>query len=536
MTPRRDRHHLNGQREIQHKVSATPNFYSLDVEPNVLDTVQAWLSQVHDYASHKDSEPHFTQDLDDDYMPNWKPHNLCVVPISRDYHQFRHSGNRALDQRLASPKSDLLENYTYSESQHEPFLDTGSDNENGKRSLSHLTQNSHEDRSNKRFERQPRKKTRPDRYTSKDAEDKRDPTTESQEKRPRKKSRSKKQEIRASRDIMNNFVSGAIPNTRVTMRPNLTAGLFLNGRSSAYGRGIGTTFNDMTFTGTCEEKGKADEIPQDIASENSSGQDDASNGGYASRSATELPRTITNDEEGEVQNLVDDGSQENQQNNIQKVFETHSGSVSSTETTQASDYETPEAMLKTLIETGIFDGTAHLHKINLQFCQHRPAGSSGLVSAVFPREHSEIYLDNREIQHDGRQLTQPDYCENGETIHEFIKRIEGEVSMKWDNSQQFIGAGCIDDIEECAKGELFRMDNNGDLLQCSDIEHDAAIQSSLHGIFSSSDQGSASADQEMAEDWEHPGYEQSRYWTGKYYDEHGVSDAKMVGFWRPNHF
>lgn len=218
MTPRRNRHHSNGQHEIRHRVSATPKFYSLDVESNRLDTVQAWLSQVHDYASHKDSEPHFTQGLDDDYTPNWKPHNISVVPISRNYHQFRHSGNRALDQRLTSPKSDLLENDTYSELQHEPSLDIGSNKENGKRSRSRFTQDSHEDRSNKRlFERQPRRKTRPDRYTSKDAGGKRDPTTESEEKRPRKKSRSKKQEIRASRDIMNNFASGAIPNTRVTV-------------------------------------------------------------------------------------------------------------------------------------------------------------------------------------------------------------------------------------------------------------------------------------------------------------------------------
>ncbi|KAJ9428690.1 hypothetical protein QL093DRAFT_2075200 [Fusarium oxysporum] len=637
MTPRRNRHHSNGQHEIRHRVSATPKFYSLDVESNRLDTVQAWLSQVHDYASHKDSEPHFTQGLDDDYTPNWKPHNISVVPISRNYHQFRHSGNRALDQRLTSPKSDLLENDTYSELQHEPSLDIGSNKENGKRSRSRFTQDSHEDRSNKRlFERQPRRKTRPDRYTSKDAGGKRDPTTESEEKRPRKKSRSKKQEIRASRDIMNNFASGAIPNTRVTMRPNLTAGLFLNGRSSTYGRGADITFNDMTLIETCGEKGKADKIPQHSTSENSSGQDDVSNSGHISRSATELPRTTTNDEEGEVQSLVDDGSQENQQNNIQKEgSEAHSGSVSSTETTQASDYETPEAMLKRLIETGIFDGTGifkttshrtmepnieyhdclgmngteqssknptyqdkgvmadrsrqstlgpniqavtnntqfdlnsgakdapvptkasrsqyeqelpvpicststqvqppnlptsvienNTHNIPEEPCVKQPQGtkststtnirghplsriserghryteqndrpglmfpnliaedfnvehlyhqdstennesqskglfvrrglqphdnmipisgspgfqhacrplnghisSAGLYSAVFPTVHSETYSDHREIQHDNRQLTQPGYCEYGETIHEFIKRIEGERNV-----------------------------------------------------------------------------------------------------------
>jgi hypothetical protein len=218
MIPHRNRRHSNGQYEVQHRISATPNFYSLDVELNGLDTVQAWLSKVHDYAGHKDSEPQFTQSLDDDYTPNWKPHDLSVVPISRNHRQSRRSGNQALDQRPPSPKSDLLENDSYSESPREPSLDIGSDKENGTRSRSRFTQNCHEDRSNKTlFERQPRRRTRPGRYTSKDTGGKRDTTTESEGERPRKKPRSKKHEIRASRDIMNNFASGAIPNTRVTV-------------------------------------------------------------------------------------------------------------------------------------------------------------------------------------------------------------------------------------------------------------------------------------------------------------------------------
>ncbi|KAI1057831.1 hypothetical protein LB506_000580 [Fusarium annulatum] len=654
MIPHRNRHHSNGQYESRHRISASPEFYSLDVESSGLDTVHAWLSQVHDYASHKDPEPQFAQDLDGDYTPNWKPnwkpHDLSVVPISRNYHQSRHSGNRAFDQRPTSPKSGLLEHDTYSESQHEPSLDIGSDKENRKRSRSRFKQDCHKERSNKMlFERQPRRKTRPDRYTFKDTVGKRDHTTESEEERPRKKSRSKKQEIRASRDIMNNFASGAIPNTRVTMRPNLTAGLFLNGRSSTYGRGtlplgldlvfshhnIGAdiTLDDMAFIETCGDKGKPYEILQHITSENSSGQDDVSNSDHTSRSATELPITTTNDEEGEVQSLADDISQGNQQNNIQKHgFEAHSASVRLTETTQTSDYETPEMMFKRLIDTGIFDGTGilettshrtmepniehhdrlgmngtkqssnnptyqdkgvmadrsrqstlepniqaatkntqfHLnggaksapvptkascsryeqelpvpisstspqvqpsilptsvvennkHSIPEEPCVKQPQGtksisttnnrgqplsrisergyryteqndrpglmfpsflaegfngehsyhrgsteenkpqlegsfvhrglqshdimipvsgspgfqqarrplnghisSAGLDSAVFPTVHSDIYSDHRDIQHDDRQLTQPDYCEDSETIQEFIKRIDGE--------------------------------------------------------------------------------------------------------------
>jgi hypothetical protein len=540
------------------------------------------------------------------------------------------------------------------------------------------------------------------------------------------------------------------------MRPNLTAGLFLNGRSSTCGRGtlllgldlvfshhnIGANIilNDITFIETCGEKGKADEIPQHSTSENSSGQNDVSNSSHTSRSATELHRTTT--EEGEVQSLADDFSPGNHQNKQKDGFEAHSGSLLSTETTQASDCETPEAMLKRLIETGIFDGTGilettshgtmvpnieyhdclgmnekkqssknptyqdkgvmadgsghstlgpsiqaatkntqfhlngdakdapvptkapcsryeqelpvpicstspqvqpqilptsraenHTHSIAEEPCIKQPQGtktifttssrgsplsriserghsyteqndrpdlmfssliaedfngehsrhqdstgksesqlkdsfvhrglqshnirilvpgspglqqarrplnghisSAGLDSAVFPTVHSEIYSDHQDIQHDKRQITQPDYCEDSETFQEFIQRIEGEVNMNWDNSQQSAGVGCVSIIEECAKSEPFEMDNSEDLSQCSDIESDESIRESLHGIVSSLDQGSISANQVMAEDWEQTGYERSLYWGGNYHDEHGISDSRMVGFWRPNHF
>ncbi|KAF5663152.1 hypothetical protein FCIRC_11248 [Fusarium circinatum] len=541
------------------------------------------------------------------------------------------------------------------------------------------------------------------------------------------------------------------------MRPNLTAGLFLNGRSSTYGRGtlllgldlvfshhnLGAdiTLNDTTFIETCGEKRRVDEVPQHNTSEKSSGHDDVSNSGHTSRSATELPETTTNDEEGELQSLADEFSQGNQQNTQRNGSEAHSGSVPSTETTQASDCEAPEAMLKRLVETGIFDGTGifkatsqrtmepniehhaclgtngseqssknptyqdkgimtdhsrqsklgpniqaatkytqfHLNggakdapvpteascsryeqelpvptcstspqvqppilpmsvvgnntdsiteeppvgpqgtksisttnsrghplsrisergdryteqnnqpgsmfpslraeDFNGEHSYHRDLtekdksqwegsfvhrglqshdimipisgspgfqkacrslnghiSSAGLDSAVFPTVYSEICSDHRDIQHDNRQPTQPDYYEDSETIQEFIKRIEGEVSMKWDNSQQSVGVGCISDREECADSESFEMDSREDLSQCSDIEYGEAIQQSLRGMFSSLDGGSVSANQVIAEDWEHSGYEQSQYWTGKCHDEHEVSDAKMVGFWRPNHF
>ncbi|KAH7269875.1 uncharacterized protein BKA55DRAFT_682950 [Fusarium redolens] len=544
---------------------------------------------------------------------------------------------------------------------------------------------------------------------------------------------------------MNNFTSGAIPNTRVTMRPNLTAGLFLNGRSSTYGQVTDLPFNDMTSVETCGEVGKVEGVPQQSTSENSShSQDEVSNDGHTSLNPAEPPRATTNYGGREEESLMDGDSQENQQNTSQKEgFEVQSGSVSSTETTQASDCETPEAMLKRLIETGIFDGTGifkttshgtlepsvedhgclgmngteqssktptyqdkgvmadpsrqstlgpniqtttnitqfgrkddakdapaptivshsqyqrelpvpiyststqvqspvlptsvienNAHKIpeescvtqpqstrsisatnsrrhplsqiseggdhyircldqndrpgfmfpnliaqdfNVEHLYHRASteqtesklmdlfvhrglqsrnntiplsespgfqhlhqppngliGNSGLDPAVFPTAYSETYSDDREIQHDKTQLIQPDYGEDGETIHEFIKRIEGEVSMKWDHSQQSIVSGCIDDIEECDEIEAFEMENNEHLLQCSDIERNATIQSSFHGIYSSSSQGPVSVNQAMAEDWGQLGYEQNQYWTGKYHDEHKVSDAEMVGFWRPN--
>ncbi|KAF9774503.1 hypothetical protein IL306_007457 [Fusarium sp. DS 682] len=174
--------------------------------------------------------------------------------------------------------------------------------------------------------------------------------------------------------------------------------------------------------------------------------------------------------------------------------------------------------------------------------QHRLQPHNGLIenpvldSIFFPTTYSEIDSNYREIQHSNEQLTQPDCRENDETMYEFIKRIEDEVGSKWNGSQQLAEDSCIDNIERCNENELLEMQNDVDLSQFSDWDHNAAVESSLHDLYSGSDQELTTGNQAMPEDCGDLGHEQAQGWTGKYNDEPGVSDAEMAAFWRPNYF
>ncbi|RCI14959.1 hypothetical protein L249_6768 [Ophiocordyceps polyrhachis-furcata BCC 54312] len=79
------------------------------------------------------------------------------------------------------------------------------------------------------FGKKPRRKTRPHRYDSA----KRSPPSNVAEAPSRKrKTDGKRRRLRSDREVMDNFASQAIASDRLTLKPNLRAGSFLNGRSS----------------------------------------------------------------------------------------------------------------------------------------------------------------------------------------------------------------------------------------------------------------------------------------------------------------
>ncbi|PHH68559.1 hypothetical protein CDD82_476 [Ophiocordyceps australis] len=80
------------------------------------------------------------------------------------------------------------------------------------------------------FCKKSRRKTRPDRYDTHKSRNKH--ATSGQ----KGKKAAKHQTLRSGKEVMENFVSASVPHERVTLKPNLGAGLFLNGRSSTPAR------------------------------------------------------------------------------------------------------------------------------------------------------------------------------------------------------------------------------------------------------------------------------------------------------------
>ncbi|XXG94784.1 hypothetical protein Hte_001042 [Hypoxylon texense] len=85
------------------------------------------------------------------------------------------------------------------------------------------------------FEKRPRRKTREDRYETgkkkRHRVEENDADHGDHQKKKRKRSE-KKKSMASSKNVVNNFTSGAVLNDRITVQPHLKPGLFDNGRTS----------------------------------------------------------------------------------------------------------------------------------------------------------------------------------------------------------------------------------------------------------------------------------------------------------------
>ncbi|PHH60071.1 hypothetical protein CDD81_2157 [Ophiocordyceps australis] len=95
------------------------------------------------------------------------------------------------------------------------------------------------------FCRKSRRKTRPDRYDTHKSRKKHGTSVQKSSRPSRRRRAAEKQTLRSGKEVMENFVSASVPQERVTLKPNLSAGLFLNGRSSTPARQIA----DLEFYG-----------------------------------------------------------------------------------------------------------------------------------------------------------------------------------------------------------------------------------------------------------------------------------------------
>ncbi|KAL7959994.1 hypothetical protein V8C34DRAFT_277982 [Trichoderma compactum] len=200
-----------------------------DLIPSWLQNVQA--SDVYDDTSReilRQASPGPEETL-------WHPNGIPTVHIQSSYNARRYQASDVFIQDTPPPPS--LAGQTSRPLVHEPYLNDDYDKvvHDRKGHSHHKTHVSTPSGASLAehgiFEKQPRRKTRKDRYNT--VKSKGAKTRKQQAKRSSTRV-SKNGRLRSSREIMANFTSSAIthPNERITLKPRFTPGLFVNGRSS----------------------------------------------------------------------------------------------------------------------------------------------------------------------------------------------------------------------------------------------------------------------------------------------------------------
>ncbi|KAH7256864.1 hypothetical protein BKA59DRAFT_507770 [Fusarium tricinctum] len=392
------RHLSNGRYGHRHKNEGITSDSYPDVDPRGFDSIQSWLDKI------GNSVDDYVHNAEESCSSIRRPADGPTWARSLDQNQLGHQSNWPLikDQPLAvAPES--LEDDAYLNSQHTRCPDTGSNKENQKRYRANSYQGSLDDIPDRPlFERRSRRKTRLDRYTSKDQATKENSHAEGETEKRRRKTRPKKHHLRSSRDVMNNFVSGAIPSTRVTMRPSLTTGLFLNGRSSTAGQVTDLTFNDMPVMKLRERSGnKKEELHLSTPTQSDHDEDETLyDGRYMQQHAESSTASIENTKENKRQ-IADKNVDTVPQNlSLGDIHGIQDDLISSGEVAQTSDSESPEVTLKRLIETGVFDGTGILNKTANQIIQQKSTNSSNLEpgwNSSIPPNQDKGVLANPDI-------------------------------------------------------------------------------------------------------------------------------------------
>ncbi|KAF4952076.1 hypothetical protein FSARC_12741 [Fusarium sarcochroum] len=660
------RRRLGGHHEPHRRVTGTSHDPLADPGPHGFGLVQSWLNQIplHDEAN--GSVENSVPDTYNGYTSHWHPHNFPVEPVPPARQKFRHQRDRPLNNErpfVATPDPFLGDGY--SETQYEASAETGSDKENKKRRRPHRNRDSLDGLSHEpSFERRPRRKTRTDRYTSKDQTGRRKSITKGETETSRKKSRSKKHHLRSSRDVMNNFKSGVIPNTRVTMKPNLTTGLFLNGRSSTFEQVTDLTFNNMTFAETQSEVSKNDEeslsnTDDEFNNDKDETLDDSGQSlkQHASISKTTAYATDAARDGGEeVREAHDEHSSPRMQNFPSQSHESQDNCDASNEITRVHDSGGTSVIFNKLMETGVFDGTGILEKIAQQESQsnatgleelkilatawvnkhlayedkgvragavrdspirpdtqppsnvtnsrpddtndvtkptdtphHEHRGGESPLHTCDPKQgdldpqpgpiHSPSLAkpstgnDTNELSKDeypmrdseekqisgvnGRRQSvsqtsegghhyirkdnntlfmEPHNDHNGETMHEFIERIEGEAISRWDEPHQFLDDWYIDSTEDLLGDEFLTFQEDSNLLESNSLEPRRVTELTPDVLWPGHQpRPTTHGFQHSLEYWGNSDNQGYRL-TGDIFREPDASEVEMVSFWRPNRF
>lgn len=201
------------------------------------------------------------------------------------------------------------------------------------------------------------------------------------------------------------------------MRPSLTTGLFLNGRSSTSRQGTlsvlsaqmsdpsnqsvvtDLTFNNMPVMKLQGRSGnEKEELHLSTPTQSDHDEDETLyDGSYMQQHAEPSTGSTENTKENKRQIANKPVDTVPQNLSLEGTHEIQDDLMSSAEVAQTSDSESPEVTLKRLIETGIFDGTGILNKTANQIIQQSSTNSSNLDptwnSNIQPNQDKGVLAD-----------------------------------------------------------------------------------------------------------------------------------------------
>ncbi|UNI14733.1 hypothetical protein JDV02_001334 [Purpureocillium takamizusanense] len=202
---------------------------------NSMNKVKRWLKQVQHSRGAAEPERPYQGGPSNTKERVWRPHSLPVRPFEAEEMEMRERspGLCVDDSPLPSVSSHISDEGVVHIEGPQP---TVSDVVDHPRQTNWACSDSDQPRIDP-FRKRSRRKTRQDRYDSG-----KDKSATRKSIRSDNKSKShRKRSLRSGREVMDNFVTDAVATQRLTMKPNLSSGLFLNGR--------GATLGDLKFNG-----------------------------------------------------------------------------------------------------------------------------------------------------------------------------------------------------------------------------------------------------------------------------------------------
>jgi hypothetical protein len=155
---------------------------------------------------------------------------------------------------------------------------------------------------------------------------------------------------------------------------------------------------------------------------------------------------------------------------------------------------------------------------------------------ILPTAYSDMYTI-QDKAHGNTQLARPYYNHDDETMQQFIDRIEGEASSRWDEPHQVVDGSFIDGIEDFAESEFKRAQDGSDTFPRGDLGYGKMTRPASHNVYPDLYcEPTIERSQYESVYWRNSDNEQDYHFASRTDRGFDSPEPEMIAFWRPNRF